>query len=402
MSAIASIDAREILDSKGDLTVEVELKLADGSAGVDSVPSGASVGKAEAITQNTQQAVENVRSEICKNLLGKEFWDKRELDDLLIKLDGTENKSRLGVNAVLPVSMAFARATAVSLKLKLYQYIGKLADISEFKLPRPTVLVMEGGRHGNWATDIQELMVIPVSGGFDSFARELEACLGVFRTLEKILSEKGWSTGVGFEGGYCPAELVSNDEALALVTQAAGNQFVLGIDVAASEFFKSGKYVLKSENNRSLSPAAWADELVKWSQEFPIWSIEDPFDQEEWNSWSDFVKKVGGKQQIVGDDLVVTNVERIKKAVSVSAINAVLIKLNQIGTVTETLEAVKLAHQAEMKTIVSHRAGETNDDFVADFAVGTGSQMCKFGGLDRGERLAKYNRLLGIEGELFG
>jgi len=177
---------------------------------------------------------------------------------------------------------------------------------------------------------------------------------------------------------------------------------VLGIDVAASEFFKSGKYVLKSENNRSLSPAAWADELVKWSQEFPIWSIEDPFDQEEWNSWSDFVKKVGGKQQIVGDDLVVTNVERIKKAVSVSAINAVLIKLNQIGTVTETLEAVKLAHQAEMKTIVSHRAGETNDDFVADFAVGTGSQMCKFGGLDRGERLAKYNRLLGIEGELFG
>ncbi len=414
---ISAIFAREILDSKGDPTVEVSLSLSDGSTAIDSVPSGASTGANEAFElhdndpnwyggKGVKKAVENINKIISNSILNKEFFTQRDLDNALISLDGTPNKQNLGANAILAVSLTFARSTAISIKKPLYRYLGDIIGNSTFKLPTPLVLLLEGGKHGNWSTDIQEYMVLP-KPVFSSFSTCLEACEDVYLALEKILKEKNYSTGVGFEGAFCPPEISSNEEALDLICQAiikAGytypNQFVIALDLAASEFFQDNQYLLRSENNATYQSDQWQEKILNWTQKYPLYSLEDAFDQNQWDNWSKLNSLIGHDHLIVGDDLTTTNTSRIKTAIDQKAINSTLIKLNQIGTVSETLDAISLTLSAGFTSIVSHRGGETNDDFVADLVVGSGSTICKFGGPSRGERIAKYNRLLSIETEL--
>ncbi|HSW89617.1 MAG TPA: phosphopyruvate hydratase [Patescibacteria group bacterium] len=418
MANITKIFAREILDSNGNPTVEVEVHLDDGTMAIAAVPSGASTGDNEAIElrdgdsarysgKGVLNAVKNVNELIAPMIVGKDVTAQRAIDQMMITADTTPNKSKLGANAILGVSMAVCRAAAISAKQELYHYIGNIVGIPTYSMPAPMILLMEGGKHGNWSTDVQEYMILPKKDAFSDFKEILRAGSQIFHALEKVLEEKQLATGVGFEGAYCPSGLTGNEQAFELILEAItkagykpGEQFVLAIDAAASEFFKDGNYVLKSEQNKVYTPTDWLQKVLSWVRQYPILSLEDPFDQEDWQSWVNFTSIVGGDHQVVGDDLVVTNVKRIQKAIDQKAMNCTLIKPNQIGTVTETLEAIALTKSVGFTSVVSHRSGETNDDFIADLVVGTGSGQSKFGGPDRGERLAKYNRLLRVEEQL--
>jgi enolase len=420
MSKIKSVSAREILDSRGNPTVEVDLTLSDGSFGRSAVPSGASTGSHEAIElrdgdakryggKGVEKSVKNVNTLILKALKGKEF-DQRSLDNTLIALDGTPNKAKLGANAILGVSMAFAHATAASMKKPLYVYFNKIAKTKNpIQLPVPMMNIINGGQHAENSSDIQEFMVIPV--GFKSFKEALRAGDEIFHALKKILHGKGLATTVGDEGGFAPS-LPSNEAAFEVIMEAiakagyvAGKDVCFAIDAAATEFYKAGengqpgKYHLKRDN-KILS----SDEMVAWyaslASKYPIISIEDGLAEDDWAGYKKMTDVMGEKVQIVGDDLFVTNIERLAMGIEKGIANSILIKLNQIGTVSETIDAVNLAKKAGYTSIISHRSGETEDTTIADFAVGTGAGQIKTGSLSRTDRVAKYNQLLRIEEEL--
>jgi len=421
---IKNIHAIEILDSRGIPTISTEIELWSGDKARGEVPSGASTGKNEVLELRDEdkgryngkgvlKAVEIVNTTIKEAVVDKEFESQKQFDNFLRELDGTENKSKLGGNSILSCSMAFCRAVSQRLGIELYEYIGmiywdKEYSIDKFKLPRPQILVMEGGKHGNWSTDIQEYMVIPKEEVFPNFKEQLRAGIEIFHSLHDVLDEKGYSVGVGFEGAYIPKELSGNKESLDIILEGierAGykpkEQFDIALDFAASEFFnkESGKYELKKEN-KQLSPQEWYEVQKQWYTQYPIYSIEDMFEQEGWENWIQLTQELGNTLQVVGDDLLVTNTKLIQRGIKEKALNAVLIKLNQIGTVTETLDAIRMTVDNGMNAVISHRGGETNDNFIADLVVGTPAQQSKFGGPDRGERLAKYNRLLIIENNL--
>jgi enolase len=410
---IKTISAKEILDSKGDPTLEVEVILEDKTRASVKVPSGSSKGKFEACElrdsggKGVSMAIANVQATLSGILTGKDAYNQRGIDELMIKADGTANKSRLGGNAITGVSMAVCRSAAISQNIPLYQWIGQLAGNNQFSLPQPMILMMEGGKHGAWATDIQEFLLIPRKDQFSSFVNLFNASEQVFLALGQILKDNNLMTTLGFEGGYCPRQLKNNQQVFELILSAikragylAGKQFVLGIDAASSEFFREGNYVLHSEAGRQCRPDYWLEILLSWLKYYPLWSLEDVFEQEAWPDWTKITALLGESKQIVGDDLLVTNIQRINKAIKFKACNSLLVKINQIGTITETLEAIKLAKTIGWQTIVSHRSGETMDDFIADFCVGAGCPQCKFGGPTKPERLAKYNRLIEIEKNL--
>ncbi|MCX8103503.1 MAG: phosphopyruvate hydratase [Candidatus Bipolaricaulota bacterium] len=400
---VQAVRAREILDSRGNPTIEVEVELWDGACGRAAVPSGASTGAKETVElrdgdrryggKGVLRAVRNVTDEIASALVGREFPTQAELDQALIKLDGTPNKSRLGANAILGVSLAYARAAARSLKKPLFQYIG-----DKNRLPTPLVNVLNGGLHADNDLDIQEFMLVPV--GFDSFREALRATVETFQTLKKILKSRGLSTTVGDEGGFAPY-LQGNEEALRLLMEAIGTagygpgrDLALALDPAASTFYAEGRYCLE---RRSLSASELISLYEEWLKKYPIVSIEDGLAEDDWAGWQELTKRLGKRVQLVGDDVFVTNPALIEKGIREGVANAVLIKLNQIGTLTETLHAIETAHRGGYKTVISHRSGETEDTFIADLAVGTGAGQIKTGSVSRGERTAKYNQLLRLE-----
>ncbi len=411
MSTIKSIKAREILDSRGNPTLGVEVELADGTRGWAAVPSGASTGKHEAVELRDGDtsrynglgvltAVANVNEAIAPAIIGLQVTDQEAIDRKLIELDGTDNKSRLGANAILGVSLAVAHAAAESLHIPLYHYLG---GTDTYKLPVPMLNVLNGGRHASGSTDFQEFMVVPA--GARNFSHALQMATEVYHSLKAVLKGKGLNTNVGDEGGFAPA-LPSNREALELVllaTQAAGYQpgedCFIAIDPAASEFYQDGRYILPREG-ASLTGEELVNYYVKLASDYPIISIEDGMAEDDWDGWQLLVQKLGDKVQLVGDDLYVTNINRLKKGISLKASNSILIKPNQIGTLTETIAAIKMAKEAGWTAIVSHRSGETEDTIIADLAVGRNSGMIKAGAPCRSERTAKYNRLLKIEEEL--
>ena len=419
---IKNIHAMEILDSRGIPTISTKIEMYSGDIGKAEVPSGASTGENEVLElrdgdskrykgKGVLKAVEIVNSTIAEAVVDREFESQKEFDDFLIKLDGTKNKSRLGGNSILSCSMAFCKAVAQRIGLELYQYIAMIYwqdsySNDKFKLPRPQILLLEGAKHGNWATDIQEYMIIPKENTFSSFKETLRAGSEIFHTIHDILDRKGYSIGVGYEGAYAPQEIKSNMEALDIMMEGmeeAGysNMFEIALDVASSEFFdkESNRYNLRRED-KSLTPSEWLELQKEWYSKYPVFSIEDPMDQNAWQDWITTTSQLGDKYQIVGDDLLVTNKEFIQKGIDQKAINSVLIKLNQIGTVSETLDAIRTTVDSNMSAIISHRSGETNDSFIADLVMGTPAQQSKFGGPDRGERLVKYNRLLEIEEQI--
>lgn len=414
---IKEVHAREILDSNGNPTISAEVELWCGTIGRGDVPSGASTGKTEVLELRDEdmeryngkgvlKAVGIINEELNNELKDKEFLSQREFDDYLIKRDGTPFKTKLGGNTILSLSMAFCRATAKSIGLELYEYFGMIYWDKEYhekklEMPRPLVLVMEGGKHGSWATDIQEYMISPKPDTFKSFADSFEAGTDIFRSLHDILRDKGYSTNVGFEGAFAPKEIKSNEEAFELIMEAiekAGHkeEFEIALDVASSEFFNNGKYILK-RNNQELTTDEWINIQKDWYSKYPVFSVEDTIEQEDWDGWTKFRKETNDIYQVVGDDLLTTNVKRIEEGIQRGCMNAVLIKINQIGTISETLDAIRATVDNNMIAIISHRSGETNDDLIADLVVGTPATQCKFGGPDRGERLVKYNRLLEIE-----
>jgi len=410
MSKIKNVVGREILDSRGNPTVEVEVTLADGSFGRASVPSGASTGSHEAVElrdggkryggKGVLKAVSNVNTEIAKKIKGKDL-DQRALDTLLINLDGTENKGRLGANAILGVSMAFSKAMSQSKKVPLAKYFKTIGKTGfETRLPVPMMNILNGGKHALKSTDLQEFMIMPV--GAKTFSEALEWGATVFHTLKKILNEKGFSTTVGDEGGFAPS-LGNNESALELIMEAItkagykpGTQIGIAIDSAASELFADGKYNLASEN-KILSTAEMIAMYESWVAKYPIVSLEDPLHEDDWAGYVEMTKRLGKKVQIVGDDLFVTNTQRLAKGIEMKAGNSILIKLNQIGTVSETIEAINMAKKAGFTSIVSHRSGETEDSTISDFVVGMGTGQIKTGSLCRSDRVAKYNKLLRIE-----
>lgn len=421
---IKNIHAIEILDSRGIPTISTEIELWSGDKARGEVPSGASTGDNEVLElrdgdkkrycgNGVLNAVEIINTVIKENVVDREFQSQEEFDKFLIQLDGTENKSKLGGNSILSCSMAYARACSQALGLELYQYIGMIYwgdkyGEEKFKLPRPMILVLEGGKHGNWSTDIQEYMVVPKENAFPNFKETLRAGSEIFHALHDVLDEKEYSVGVGFEGAYIPKELSGNKESLDIMLEGIekagykpGTDFEIALDFAASELFnrESGKYILKKEN-KSLTPMEWYEVQKEWYSQYPIYSTEDMFEQNGWENWSTLTNELGNSLQVVGDDLLVTNTKLIQKGIDQKAMNAVLIKLNQIGSVTETLNAIRMTVDNGMNAVISHRGGETNDSFIADLVVGTPAQQSKFGGPDRGERLAKYNRLLVIEDTL--
>jgi enolase len=412
MEKIKSIRAREILDSRGNPTIEVELKVEDG-VGVASVPSGASTGVYEALElrdgdkkrylgKGVLKAVRNVNETIFSAIVGKDF-DQRSLDKFLIKLDGTKNKSRLGANAILGVSLAFARAAAAANGVELYEYLGGLVNNKNFSLPVPMMNIVNGGKHADSGLDPQEYMIMPVK--FSNFHERLRAGSEIFHTLKEILKKKGYQTGVGDEGGFAP-RLPSNEKALDLIVEAIGkagykDKVKIGMDVAASSFFEKGIYKLKiggkEKKLKSAGLLAWYKKLLA---KYPIVLVEDPFAEDDWRGFIEMAKIFGKKIRIVGDDLLVTNIERIKMAVDKKAVNSVLIKLNQIGSLSETIDAIQMTQKQGWAPIVSHRSGETEDSFIADLAVGLGCPYIKTGSLSRSERICKYNRLMWIEDRL--
>ena len=413
MVKIKSVSARQILDSRGKPTIEVSLSSSNFKE-VASVPSGASTGIHEALELRdndpkyyaglgVNQAVSNVQKEIAEKIIDKEF-DQKTLDQFLIDLDGTPNKSKLGANAILGVSMAFAKVEAKEEGLELYEYLAKLAENKNYKFPVPMLNIINGGQHADSGLDIQEFMLGPV--GFDSFKEKIRVGAEVIYALRKILKDKGYTVSVGDEGGFAP-KLETNEEALELMVLAiekAGytrDQVKIGMDAAASSFYENGKYNLKINGElKSLS----SEEMVAWykdlTEKYPIISIEDGLAEDDWGGFNLLTKTLGSKITIVGDDLLVTNIKRIKTAIEKEAVNSVLIKLNQIGTVTETIEAITLAQKQGWSPFVSHRSGETTDTFIADLSVGLACPFIKSGSLVRGERVCKYNRIMEIEDNL--
>lgn len=404
--------AREILDSRGNPTVEVEVGLDDGAYGRAAVPSGASTGEFEALElrdkskkrymgKGVEKAVRNVNELIAPAVVEMDASDQRLIDRTLIELDGTGNKGKLGANAILGVSLAVARAAADSLCVPLYRYLG---GVNACRLPMPMMNILNGGLHAANNVDFQEFMIMPVGG--KTFKEALRIGAEVFHALAGVLKTKGLSTAVGDEGGFAP-DLKSNDQAVEIVLEGikkagykAGKDVVLALDPACSSLFKNGKYLFfKSDNSEKTSSdmvAFWED----WVKRYPIFSIEDGLAENDWKAWQSMTEKLGDRIQIVGDDLFVTNTGRIARGIKENSANAVLIKLNQIGTLTETLDAIQMAHKAGWRAVVSHRSGETEDTFIADLAVATGTGQIKTGSLCRSERIAKYNQLLRIEEEL--
>jgi enolase len=410
MSEIVKVHAREILDSRGNPTVEVDLTLRSGVSGRAAVPSGASTGEHEAVElrdgdpkryrgKGVLKAVANVEKIIGPAVQGLDPVDQVGLDRRLIELDGTSNKSRLGANAILAVSLANARAAATYLKLPLYRYLG--GPLSRI-LPIPMMNILNGGAHASNNVDIQEFMIMPV--GADSFRTALRWGSEVFQSLKELLKEKGLSVAVGDEGGFAP-DLESNEQALQYVMQAIeragympGDQVALALDPAASEFGREGRYTI--EGREGLTAADLIDMYADWCQRYPIRSIEDGLGEEDWDGWKDLTQALGKQVQLVGDDIFVTNTERLLRGIAADVGNSILIKVNQIGTLTETLKAIELGRTAGYTAVISHRSGETEDTFIADLAVATAVGQIKTGSLSRSERTAKYNRLLRIEEEL--
>ena len=410
MSVIESVYAREVLDSRGNPTVEVEVVLESGAEGRAIVPSGASTGAFEAVElrdgdkgrylgKGTQNAVNNVNTIIAPELEGLESTDQPGIDALLLELDGTPNKGKLGANAILGVSMAVARASADELGLPLFQYIG---GVNAKQLPVPMMNILNGGEHADNNVDVQEFMILPV--GAPCFKEGLRMGAEVFHALKKVLGEKGLACGVGDEGGFAP-NLGSNREALELIVEAIkaagyepGKDVMLGLDVAASEMYneETKKYVLAGEG-KELTAAEMVDLYEDWTTNFPIITIEDGLDEEDWDGWKVLTERLGKKVQLVGDDLFVTNTERLERGIEAGVANSILVKVNQIGTITETLDAIEMAKRAGYTAVISHRSGETEDTTIADLAVAVNAGQIKTGAPSRTDRVAKYNQLLRIE-----
>ncbi len=409
MSEILDIRAREILDSRGNPTVEVEVLGALGLSAYAAVPSGASTGAHEACELRDEdkkryhgkgvlKAIQNVEETIAESLVGYDSADQRGVDHILLETDGSENKSNLGANALLGVSLACAKLSARELGIPVYEYIGGALANS---LPVPLMNILNGGAHANNGLDCQEFMIVPA--GFDQFSEALRCGSEIFHSLKKILNDNGYSTAVGDEGGFAP-KLKNNREALELIASAVektgyrlGEDVFFALDVAATELFENNQYTWEG---KKLSGEQLIQTYTEWSKAFPIKSIEDGFAEDDWTSWSQVTKKLGDTLQLVGDDLFVTNPKRIFKGINEGVANSVLIKVNQIGTLTETSDAIKMAHRGGYSTVMSHRSGETEDSIIADLAVGFGCSQIKTGSLCRGERTAKYNQLLRIEHEL--
>ncbi|MES2413326.1 MAG: phosphopyruvate hydratase [Pseudomonadota bacterium] len=412
MSAIVDIVGREILDSRGNPTVECDVLLESGVMGRAAVPSGASTGSREAIElrdgdksrylgKGVLKAVEHINTEISEAVLGLDASEQAFLDRTLIDLDGTDNKSRLGANAMLAVSMAVARAAAEEAGLPLYRYFGGSGGM---QMPVPMMNVVNGGAHANNNLDLQELMIIPV--GAPSFREAVRYGAEVFHALKKILHDKGMSVAVGDEGGFAP-NVPSHEAAIQMILEAidkagfvAGEQIALGLDCAASEFYKDGKYVLAGEGGISLDATEWTNMLATWVDKYPIISIEDGMAEGDWDGWKILTERLGTKVQLVGDDLFVTNTKILKEGIDKKIGNSILIKINQIGTLTETFAAIEMAKRAGYTAVISHRSGETEDTTIADIAVGTNAGQIKTGSLSRSDRMAKYNQLLRIEEDL--
>ncbi|HUJ20743.1 MAG TPA: phosphopyruvate hydratase [Bryobacteraceae bacterium] len=413
MTTIAKITGIEILDSRGNPTVEAEVVLSDGSVGRAAVPSGASTGEHEAVElrdgdaarylgKGVRKAVEHVNREIAGALEGKDASHQRWIDHLMIQLDGTPNKGRLGANAILSVSLAAARAAAASQRTPLYRYLG---GVGASILPVPLMNILNGGAHADNSVDVQEFMIAPYGAG--KFSEALRMGVEVFHTLKKVLKKRGYSTAVGDEGGFAP-NLKSNDEALEVVHEAitqagykAGEQVGIALDPAASEFYADGRYVFKKSDKSQRTSEQMVEFWAQWVRQYPaILSIEDGMAEDDWNGWTLLTKTLGGKIQLVGDDIFVTNTSIFQKGIEQGIANAILIKVNQIGTLTETLEAMQMASAADYASIVSHRSGETEDPFIADLVVATGAGQIKTGSASRTDRIAKYNQLLRIEQQL--
>lgn len=408
MSVIKQIIAREILDSRGNPTVEADVILADGVRGRAAVPSGASTGSREAIElrdgdskryfgKGVLTAVKHVNSTIAEALIGQEITSQRHLDDRLIELDGTDNKSRLGANSLLAVSLAYAQA--VSAEQPLFQTMDN-NGAERTLLPVPMMNILNGGAHANNSVDIQEFMIMPI--GAPSFSEAMRYGVEVFHTLKQILNQKSYSTAVGDEGGFAP-DLASNREALDLLMQAieqagfkAGKDIAIALDMASTEFYQNGEYHLSSEK-KSLNTEKWSDFIMQWLQDYPILSVEDAMAEDDWVGWQHLTGLCGDKAQLVGDDLFVTNTRYLQRGIEQNAANAILIKVNQIGTLSETLDAIALAKENDYGVVISHRSGETEDCTIADLAVATAAGQIKTGSLCRSDRTAKYNQLLRIE-----
>ena len=407
MRNIKNIISRQIIDSRGNPTVETDVILENGSIGRAAVPSGASTGKYEAFElrdgksifngMSVQKAVSNVNGVIFDALSGFDATEQSLIDNILIDLDGTKNKSKLGANAILSVSMATAVAAANSYKIPLYKYLG---GTKQFKIPTPMLNVINGGAHANNNLSFQEFMIIPI--GINTFKEAIQRSSEVFHHLKSILQKGKYSTAVGDEGGFAP-NLKTEEEALKLICDAITKSgykmekdFLLAIDVASSEFYKSGKYTISS-SNKKLSSKEFSNFLKKLCNKYPIISLEDPFEENDWDSWTTLTKNNGDQLQVVGDDLYATNSTRLRTGIEKSASNAILIKLNQIGTLTETLETIEIAHSNNIETVISHRSGETEDTFIADLAVATNSGQIKTGSISRSDRVSKYNQLIRIE-----
>lgn len=412
MSSIIDIVAREILDSRGNPTVECDVYLESGTMARVAVPSGASTGIREAIElrdgdkkryggKGVLKAVENVNGEIADAILGSEASDQAFIDRTMIELDGTENKGRLGANAILAVSMAVARAAAEESGLPLFRYFGGMGAV---QMPVPMMNVINGGAHANNNLDLQEFMIIPV--GAPSFKEALRYGAETFHTLKKIINSRGMSTAVGDEGGFAP-KCESHEEAIELILEAVkqagfepGKDIMIGLDCASSEFFDNGKYVMKKSGGKAMTAEEWAGVLEGWVNKYPIISIEDGMAEGDWEGWKMLTEKLGDRVQLVGDDLFVTNPKILKEGIEKGVANSILIKVNQIGTLTETFEAIEMAKRAGYTAVVSHRSGETEDSTIADIAVGLNAGQIKTGSMSRSDRMAKYNQLLRIEERL--
>jgi len=414
MPSIVDIKAREILDSRGNPTVEADVILDTGVVGRAAVPSGASTGEHEAVElrdgdqsrylgKGVRQAVQNVEETIAPALAGADPTDQMGIDHALLELDGTPNKSKLGANAILAVSLATARAAAESVQLPLYRYLG--GPLSRI-MPVPMMNILNGGAHATNTVDFQEFMIVPV--GAESFADALRMGAEVFHALKKVLVKRKLATGVGDEGGFAP-DLKNDEEAIKVILEAidaagfaAGKDIALALDVAASELFKDGTYTFKKSGAGTRDAAGMVELYTSWLDEYPIVSIEDGLAEDDWEGWAQLTEAVGERCQLVGDDLFVTNTERLARGIEENVANAILIKVNQIGTLTETLEAIEMARAAGYLSVISHRSGETEDTFIADLAVATGAGQIKTGSASRTDRVAKYNQLLRIEQQLAG
>jgi enolase len=414
MSYIANIHARQILDSRGNPTVEVEVTTETGKVATAAVPSGASTGIHEAVElrdndkgrylgKGVLHAVNNINTILKDELMGAYLYDQIAIDNAMIELDGSENKKNLGANAILGVSLAVAKAAALETNLPLYKYIG---GVNASLLPVPMMNIINGGSHADNSIDFQEFMIMPV--GAESFTDGIRMGTEIFHNLKKVLSEKGYSTNVGDEGGFAP-NLKSNEEAVEIILKAIeksnykpGDDVMIAMDAAASEFYikKEKMYHLKKSSGKKISGEEMVDFWAKWAKKYPIVSIEDGLDEDDWKGWKSLTKKIGKKVQLVGDDLFVTNVKRLKQGIDKDTANSILVKVNQIGTLSETIDAVNMAHKASYTSVMSHRSGETEDTTIADLAVALDCGQIKTGSASRSDRIAKYNRLLRIEEEL--